>query len=113
MKLTYVILNWGLLSLGAIHCIFTFKKYDHIELDAIWFFSTGLALILCGLLNHITLNFTNSTITIITIFANLVQALLCFVLAYNFPKARTIFAFALVTLLLVSSIIFFIKNNKS
>jgi uncharacterized membrane protein len=113
MKLSYIILNWTLLLLGVAHCVFTFKKYTHLELDAIWFFSAGLGLIMCGLLNYINLNFGNPTISMITVSTNIAQVLLTFVLAYNFPKGKTIFAAVLVFLLLVSSIVFLFHGAKN
>jgi hypothetical protein len=108
----YIVLNWALLILGLTHCVFTFKKYNHLELDAIWFFATGLALILCGLLNYININFSNTTISIITVSANIAQMLLCLVLAYNFPKAQTILAFILVLLVLINSILFIVLQKQ-
>jgi hypothetical protein len=112
MNLTYIILDWILLFLGVMHCVFTFKKYKQLELEAIWFFSAGLGLILCGLLNYINLNFIHPTISIITTGANLAQVLLTFVLAYNFPKGKTIFALVLVVLLLICSIVFVTKERE-
>jgi len=43
----------GLLVIGGLHCYVTFQAYKELSLGAIWFFSAGLALMMCAGLNYL------------------------------------------------------------
>lgn len=42
---------WGMVILGAVHCLYTFAEYKEASGAAMWFFSGGLALMYAGALN--------------------------------------------------------------
>lgn len=43
----------GLFLIGALHCYVTFRMYNSVTLSAVWFFSAGLALMMCAALNYL------------------------------------------------------------
>lgn len=51
MKRLYLILGWGLVSLGAIHMLATAQFFKTLTGAALWFFSGGIAMSLTGALN--------------------------------------------------------------
>jgi Ca2+/Na+ antiporter len=51
MKIVDRVFAWILLVLGCIHCAATFAVHKALTLDAVWFFSGGLVMILGALLN--------------------------------------------------------------
>ncbi len=55
MKRLDQVFAWTLFVLGIIHCALTPLVYRHFTLAAVWFFGTGTALIVTGLLNFIRL----------------------------------------------------------
>lgn len=53
MKTVDRVFAWILLVLGCIHCVATFLVHKTLTLDAIWFVSGGLVMILGALLNMV------------------------------------------------------------
>ena len=51
MKYLYAILGWGIVALGAVHMLATFRLHHPLNSSSIWFFSGGIALVLTGALN--------------------------------------------------------------
>jgi hypothetical protein len=51
LSLTHRIISGLIILLGILHCIFTAWNYDQFTLNAMWFFGTGIAIILAGFLN--------------------------------------------------------------
>ena len=51
MKYLYAILSWGIVALGVLHMLATFKIFHTLNGAALWFFSGGIALGLTGTLN--------------------------------------------------------------
>ena len=110
METIYNISIWLILLLGVGHGAFTFKKFDKMSQEALWFFSTSLGLICCGLINYINLKFPNQTISNIALGANTFQLLFCIVLAYNIRKSIIFTALFFAFVIFVSSIgFYFIK----
>lgn len=106
MEIIYKIAIWTILLLGVGHSGYTFKKYDKIQPEALWFFSASLGLIFSGLLNYINLNFPNHAVATITLGANIFQVLFNSVLAYNIRNATIFSAFLVAFVLLICSIFF-------
>ena len=44
-----------MIALGLTHVLFTFHDYDSFSLDALWFASAGVAIVLAGFLNLVLL----------------------------------------------------------
>lgn len=53
MKCLDQVFAWTLFVLGIVHCALTPLAYRDFTLAAVWFFGTGTALIVTGLLNFI------------------------------------------------------------
>jgi len=51
MKYVYAILSWGIVVLGAVHMLATFRIYHTLNNASLWFFSGGIALVLTGSIN--------------------------------------------------------------
>ena len=51
MKYLYAIVSWGIVALGAVHMLATFRIFHTLNNSALWFFSGGIALALTGSLN--------------------------------------------------------------
>ena len=51
MKYLYAILSWGILALGVLHMLATFRLFHTLNGAALWFFSGGIVLALTGTLN--------------------------------------------------------------
>lgn len=51
MKYLYAILSWGIVALGVLHMLATFRFFHMVNTGALWFFSGGIALVLTGILN--------------------------------------------------------------
>jgi len=51
MKYLYAILSWGIVALGAVHMLATFRLFHTLNGAALWFFSGGIALVLTGAFN--------------------------------------------------------------
>lgn len=55
LKTLYKITTGLLIALGVAHVLYTAREYDGFSLDALWFISAGIAIILAGLINVILL----------------------------------------------------------
>ena len=51
MKYVYAILSWGIVALGAVHMLATFRLPHALNISSLWFFSGGITLALTGTLN--------------------------------------------------------------
>jgi len=51
MKYLYAILSWGIVALGVLHMLATFRLFHTLNGAALWFFSGGIVLVLTGALN--------------------------------------------------------------
>jgi hypothetical protein len=51
MKQLYAVLSWGIVVLGSVHMLATFRVFHALTGSAIWFFSGGITLALTGALN--------------------------------------------------------------
>jgi Na+-driven multidrug efflux pump len=55
LKTLYKTTTGLLIALGVVHVLYTAREYDTFSLDALWFISAGIAIILAGLINVILL----------------------------------------------------------
>ena len=51
MNYLYAILSWGMVALGVLHMLATFRLFHTLNGAALWFFSGGIVLVLTGTLN--------------------------------------------------------------
>ena len=51
MTYLYAILSWGIVALGAVHMMATFRLNHSLNSSSLWFFSGGIALVQTGTLN--------------------------------------------------------------
>lgn len=52
MKIAHKVITGFIIALGLLHLGFTFHDYDHLSLNAVWFASAGIAMILAGFRPH-------------------------------------------------------------
>jgi len=105
METIYDISIWLILLLGVGHGAFTFKKFDKMSQEALWFFSTSLGLIFNGFLNYMNLTIANDLVSNLTIGANSIQFIFCVVLAYYVRVSTTYIALAVSAAILIISLI--------
>ncbi len=55
MRLAHQIITGIILALGLLHISFTWFNFGEFNLNAMWFFGSGVAIILAGLLNLVLL----------------------------------------------------------
>ncbi len=53
VRTVHKLLTILVIALGLLHVLFTFHDYDEFSLDALWFASAGVAIVLAGFLNVI------------------------------------------------------------
>ncbi|MGI8639292.1 MAG: hypothetical protein ACR2MG_04995 [Pyrinomonadaceae bacterium] len=82
MKTAHKILTGIIIALGVLHVLVTFHDYDSFSLEALWFASAGVAIILAGFLNIVLLRDVGKDTVIWTLclITNLIFAVM-FVLA--------------------------------
>ena len=51
MRRAYQLSGWGLVLLGTVHMATTFRAFDALSGAAVWFFGSGVAMALTGVLN--------------------------------------------------------------
>jgi len=55
LRTAHKIITGLIIALGLLHILFTFHDYDEFSLQALWFASAGIAMILAGFLNLVLL----------------------------------------------------------
>ena len=68
---------WVLVVMGCIHCGATFVMRPHLNFDAVWFFSGGVAMIAAGLLNLIRIQGGKGMARPSAISVNILMTLAC------------------------------------
>ncbi|MFT3947928.1 MAG: hypothetical protein QM763_13240 [Agriterribacter sp.] len=105
MELIYKIGIYGIFLLGIAHCLLTFKNYKKSDENAYWFFSAGLALIVCGILNNIYLNLTGKHFFYQVIIANTLLFIFSIALSVRVKKITMYLVSIFSLILLVVSIL--------
>lgn len=55
LRIIYKIITGLIIALGLLHLAFTTYNYSEFNLDAMWFFGTGIAIILAGFMNIVVI----------------------------------------------------------
>ncbi|MBC8083866.1 MAG: hypothetical protein H7Z21_11705 [Hymenobacter sp.] len=85
MKTVYKSCIILLLLAAVVHCGLTFFSYHQLEINAFWFWGTGLALLYAGLLNWINLVAPVPLVSRLVVLTNLLLALTLSGLAMQQP----------------------------
>lgn len=112
MIISYQINLFLFFLLGIGHCAMTFKKFRQPEEDAFWFFSAGLGILLCTLLNFVNLKLSNSLIAYATLCGNTLLTLFTIILARNISRTPIKMIAAVSCLIILAVDLFGISNNK-
>ena len=111
LRTAHKILTGIIIALGVLHVSVTFHDYDSFSVEALWFASAGIAIILAGFLNivfqrDISKDLTVRTLCIIT---NLIFAVM-FILALIILPQPQVFAGA--GLFIITTILSLIKQSE-
>ncbi|HKC63840.1 MAG TPA: hypothetical protein VKB86_09395 [Pyrinomonadaceae bacterium] len=55
LRTLHKIASYLIVALGCAHLLFTFHNYDSFDMDAVWFFGAGMAIVFAGFLNIVVL----------------------------------------------------------
>ncbi|HEX8068628.1 MAG TPA: hypothetical protein VF546_01665 [Pyrinomonadaceae bacterium] len=55
LRTLHKIASYLIIALGGAHMLFTLHDYDSFDLDALWFFGAGVAIVFAGFINVILL----------------------------------------------------------
>lgn len=112
VKIVYKIITGLIIALGLLHTAFTWHNYDEINLDAVWFFCTGVAIILAGFLNIVLVRIggKDKLILVLCLITNIFFATL-FALALFLLKQPQVFLGAL--LFFVATILAVITSRET
>ena len=95
--------------MGVIHSSFTPFFYSSINVDALWFFGTGLSYIFMGLYNLASIKVKIKSIFNITIVLNFIATIFTIAITYILREPQSFIAMILVIFVFLNSV--FIKMN--
>ncbi len=97
MKTAHKIITGFIIALGLLHLAFTFNDYDHFTLDAVWFASAGIAMILAGFLNIVVIRDggKDTVVWVLCLIANAIFAVLFAVVSFILPQPQVYFGILL------------------
>ncbi|MEO7539862.1 MAG: hypothetical protein ABIV21_07530 [Pyrinomonadaceae bacterium] len=97
MKLIHNIVTALIIALGLLHTAVTFLQNDRFDIDAVWFASAGIAMILAGFLNVVLLRqrVSDRLIFALVLIANITFAVLFAVVSFILPQPQVYFGIAL------------------
>ena len=105
METLYQIGIYGVILLGIAHSLLTFKNYKKSDENAYWFFSAGLALIVCGILNNIYFNLTDKHFFYHTLIANILLFTFSIALSVRMKKITMYLVSIFSLIILIASIL--------
>lgn len=106
MRLLHLILTGLIIALGCLHVGFTPFNYSHFDMDAMWFFSAGVAIILAGFLNVALIRVgKDRVIRILCVLSNASLALLFGVALFQMPQPQVFVGLALFAVAIVCSLL--------
>lgn len=77
MRLLHKIITGLIVALGCLHVAFTPFNYSHFDMDAMWFVSAGVAIILAGFLNVAVIRVgTDRVVRALSVLTNITFAVL-------------------------------------
>ena len=97
MKMAHKIITGFIIALGLLHLAFTFHDYNRFTLDAVWFASAGIAMILAGFLNIAVIRDggKDKVIWALCLIANSMFAVLFAVVSFIMPQPQVYFGILL------------------
>src|SRR5437763_411721 len=74
LRTLHQIASYLIVALGCVHLLFTFHNYDSFDMDAVWFFGAGLAIVFAGFLNIVVLraNVSDTLALLLCLLADLI-----------------------------------------
>lgn len=87
MRKIDLVVGWLLVAFGSIHVVMTRKLDPNLGMDAIWFASGGLLIMLAGALNLLRVAYTNVAkgVHVVSVIANVVLVALMLLIASRVP----------------------------
>ena len=81
------ILGWLMVAFGVAHGLATFAVHHAVNMGAVWFFGTGVAMIAIGMLNLIRADKSDAFIRVCCVMANSLLLAICVALAWSLGRA--------------------------
>ena len=112
MKIAHKISTGFVIALGIVHLGFTFHDYDHFSLNAAWFASAGIAMILAGFLNIAVMRDggKDKVVLALGLIANATLAILFAVVSFILPQPQVYFG---ILLFGVTAILTFLVKDQA
>ncbi|MFO7828676.1 MAG: hypothetical protein R6V23_08655 [Bacteroidales bacterium] len=104
MEKIYKISSLLLVIMGAVHSSFTPFFYNSINIDALWFFGTGLSYIFMGLYNLASIKVKIKSIFNITIALNFIGTVFTIAITYILREPQSFIAMILVIFVFLNSV---------
>lgn len=93
-----------MILLGVIHSSFTPVFYKTFNVDALWFFGSGLSYIFMGLYNLASIKVNIRSITSMAIILNFIGTIFTIAITYILREPQTFVALVLVIFIFLSSL---------
>ena len=104
MKKSVKIAIYLLILLGVIHSIFTFILYKTLDINALWFFGSGLMYVFMGLYNLAAMKVQFTSISNIATILNFVAVLFTIVISYILKEPQAFVALILVIYIFIGTL---------
>lgn len=88
MRLLHKIITGLIIALGCLHIGFTPFNYDRLNMEAMWFVGTGVAIILAGFLNVAVIRVADRVVRTLSIITNASFALLFAVALFRLAQPQ-------------------------
>ncbi len=108
MKKTYKISLHLLVVIGVVHSALTPLFYDTLNIDALWFFGSGLCYVFMGLYNLAAIKVKIKSIFNIAIALNFIATIFTIAITYILKEPQAYIALVLVIFIFFNSL--FIRN---
>ena len=97
LRTAHKIIAGLMIALGSIHILFTFYDYDEFSLQALWFASAGVAIILAGFLNIILLRDVgkDKVVLLLCVITNIIFAAMFSIVLYLMQQPQVFFGIGL------------------
>lgn len=107
LKTTHKIVTGLMIALGSLHILFTFHDYDEFSLEALWFASAGVTIILAGFLNIVLLRDTgkDKVVRLLCIITNIIFAVMFTAALFLMQQPQVFFGAALFTVATIIALI--------
>ena len=112
MNRIYKIALYCLIILGTIHSTFTLFLYKTLNVDALWFFGTGLTYIFMGLYNLAAIKVRIKSISNIAVILNFIGTIFTIAITYILKEPQAYIAMVIVIFIFVFSVMSAIGSIK-